>query len=211
MMLQRRHTSGLHQRGGGWYDWSVNKVLGKQYLRDGERHPIMWLQDGTKRPGEYLGPGSHVMDKMREGVKPISDIDAISARHDLAYSLARNAEDVRAADNHMLDRIANVEKNKSDSRWNINLAKRGIQAKVALENAGLATTENFTSYGGMDDPEERAFAQEKMDALTQQGFGRDKKTGQFTTWRQHVAEYRKKHPKMSYKQCLKAASKTYRK
>lgn len=198
------------------YDRSVNWMLGKDYLRDGERHPIMKMKDGTYRPGEYLGPGSHVMDKMREGIAPVSDVDAISARHDLAYSLARNEDDVRAADRHMLDRIAAVEEKGSDTKWNTRLGKVGIGSKVLLEDKLGVPKKWFTDFGGMDDPEEREFAQSKMDELTKLGYGqhgkgRSKKTGQYTTWKQHLAAYRKAHPDVSFKQAMKQASRTYKK
>jgi len=40
-----------------------------------------WLWPGT----EYLGPGTHVLSKIRNGVKPTSPVDAIAQQHDLDY------------------------------------------------------------------------------------------------------------------------------
>jgi hypothetical protein len=176
----------------------------------------MKLKDGTYRPGEYLGPGSHVMDKMKEGIAPVSDVDAISARHDLAYSLARNDDDVRAADNHMLERLKAVKQRGSDTNWNINMARVGISAKKSLEDKLGVPKKWFTDFGGMDDPEEREFAQGKLDELThlgygQHGKGRSKKTGQYVKWQDHVKAYRAEHPGISYKEALKGAKKTYKK
>lgn len=216
-LFQGQVGAGLNQQvGTGLYDKAVNWWFGKEYLRDGERHPIMKLKDGTYRPGEYLGPGSHVMDKMRAGVKPVSDVDAISARHDLAYSLAQSEDDVRAADNHMLERLKAVKARGSDTNWNINMGRVGISSKKILEDKLGVPKKWFTDFGGMDDPKEREFAQAKMDELTQQGFGqhgkgRSKTSGQYVTWKQHLAQYRADHPGISMKTAMKQASKTYRK
>lgn len=196
------------QTGTGLYDSLVNKLTGSN-LKDGERHPLLWV-DGKLQPGQYMGPGSKVYEKTKAGVEGISESDRISHRHDLAYSLANSYDDIRAADLHMLDRIRAVEKAGTDNRWNTTLAKAGIWSKVKLEDMGVSP-ERFTSFGDVSDSD-RPIMQAKMDELTQKGYGKKtQKTKGLNPWLAHVQSVRKKNKGKSYKECLKIASKSYRK
>jgi len=203
MMLQRHHTTGLHQRGAG-------SIIPSR--RPGEKHVMLYTPEGW-RYASYMGPGTNLKERIRDGIGPVTESDKVAQAHDLRYNFADSHQDIRAADEKMISKLDEISKNKGDYKVNIWQGKYGIKAKMALENSGLAKPEDFTTFGEwkQDSPEDQAMMRGKLTELEQEGFGRDKKTGQFTTWRQHVAEYRKKHPKMSYKQCLKAASKTYRK
>jgi hypothetical protein len=197
-------------KGRGLYQTAINKILKPDPpLGKNERHPIMKV-NGKYTTGNYLGPGSDVRGKMKKGIRGKSDIDNIAFRHDLAYSVAKNKGDIRRADEHMLKRVAAVEKRKSDSKHNIRLAKL-IKGKIALEKIGVPQSA-FTETGDPDaTPEEMEEMRQKMEELTTEGFGKKKKTTSTNPWMKHVAAYRKKHPEMTYKDCLRNCAKTYKK
>ena len=201
--------------GGGIYDRGANWLFGSD-LRPGERHPVMRLKSGKYRPGRFMGPGSHVLDRLREGQRGISPVDDVSARHDLAYALAKNENDIRIADEHMLARIKEIEDGRhgGDTRWNINLGRGGISSKIFLEDKVGVPKKWFTNFGDIDD-KDREFAQEKYDKLTQEGFGRKRKKQSGGSlgggdWIAHVKACQRKHG-CSYREAMKRASKTYKK
>lgn len=198
------------QTGKGMYDKTVNKLTGSK-LRDGEKHPIMYV-DGKFKPGEFLGPGSHVLSKVKEGKKRgISPVDSVAYRHDLAYSLSKNKKDVRDADLHMLKVLDAIQKDKKDSKFNIYQGKVGIKSKIFLEDKLGVKPERFTSFGDEGyTKKEKDMMQKQMDELTQAGYGKGAKKKK-NPWLTHVAKYRKEHPKLSYKECLKHAKTTYKK
>ena len=96
--------------GAGWYDRIVNKLTGSN-LKEGEMHPVMWV-NGRFTPGQFMGPGSRVYEKTKAGVEGVSEADRVSHRHDLAYGLAKNYDDIRKADLHMIERIKEIERKK---------------------------------------------------------------------------------------------------
>lgn len=159
-----------------------------------------------------MGPGTDLKERIREGIEPITESDKVAQAHDLRYWKSSSHDDIRAADEKMVSKLNEISKNKSDYKVNILQGKYGIKAKMALEDWGLAKPENFTTFGGWEDdsPEDQQMLRGKLAQLEQEGYGRSKKTG-MTTWRAHVAAYRKANPGVSYKAALKAASKTYRK
>jgi hypothetical protein len=117
----------------------------------------------------------------------------------------------------MVDRLKSIEAKGSDSRWNTRQGKWGIQAKMLLEDYGIASPTTFTTFGDEGvSADDRALMQDKMDELTQAGFGkkkgRQKVDGQNFArqrWQRHLAKCRKKNPGLTYKQCQKLASSTY--
>jgi len=84
------------QKGSGVYD-KVSNFIFDTSLRDGEIHPLLYV-DGTFTNATYMGPGTHSIDRVREGVEPVCQSDKVAQKHDLAYALATTAEDVRKAD-----------------------------------------------------------------------------------------------------------------
>lgn len=194
--------------GRGWYDRTVNTLLpnSKNKLRDGERHSIMWTKNGFE-PASFMGPGTDIIGKIRDGVKPLNQSDRVSMAHDLRYSLASNAEGVRKADLKMVKKLNSIQKNKGDYRFNILMGKIPIQAKMKLEDLGVVGRQTFASYGGLKD-DEIPIAKAKLNELEQKGYGKKKPKN---NWMLHVAKCKKQHPGMKYKDVLKMASKTYKK
>jgi len=196
------------QNGGSLYTKAVNKLTGSK-LEDGENHPIMYV-DGKFKPGQFLGPGSKVFDKTKAGVDGVSPVDSVAKRHDLAYSLSKSPEDVRKADEHMIKVLNRIQKEGSDNLYNIYLGKVGITAKTKLEDWGVVSPTTFTSWGGIPEGDEEMVKNE-YDRLTQAGYGLKKATKKKSSWMAHVAKTRKSNPDKSYKECLKIASKSYKK
>jgi len=199
------------QKGGAIYDRIVNKLLpnAKYKLRDGERHAILYTKNGFQ-PASFMGPNTAIMNKIRDGVKPITKSDRTSLAHDLRYSLAKTPKEIRAADIKMINKLNKIQKNKSDYRFNIYMGRIPIQAKMLLEDLGIAKPTTFTTFG--DIPEsDIPLARKTLDDLEQHGYGKVKMKKKKSKWMEHVAACRALHPNTKYKEVLKISSKTYNK
>ncbi len=199
------------QEGAGLWDKIANWTTGSN-MRSGERHVLLYTPEGFKS-SSYMGPSTHLHDRVKEGVEPITSSDRTAFAHDLRYHFANSHDDIRAADKKMVSKLDEIQKNKGDYLFNIYQGKLGIKAKMALENAGIAKPENFTTFGEWkeDSPEDQKMLRDKLNQLEQEGYGRSKTTGRYISWNQHVKQFRAKHPGMTYKQALRAASASYRK
>ena len=157
--------------GTGFYDRTVNFLFRpKIKLRDGEKHALLW-KDGGFVPGSYIGPGTHITDKLKEGVEPVSDVDRVAQAHDIRYSLAKNAKDQRQADIKMVNKLNNIRKNKTDNLFNITAGKLPIALKMKLEDWGLVKHDTFANIGGVDE-KDIPLLQQKLHELELQGYGR---------------------------------------
>lgn len=103
-------------------------VKGLDKLFPGEMHAPLMTPDGVVM-ANYAGPGTQIKKRLKRGDKPVSGVDALAKRHDIAYELAASADDIRKADKEMLDDIERVR----DESINKTVAKKGIGAKYALE------------------------------------------------------------------------------
>ena len=72
------------QQGEGLNDWAARNTFGSN-LRLGEIHPPMWRKKGFVTPS-YSGPGTTLIDRLKEGVLPINQQDKIARMHDIRYS-----------------------------------------------------------------------------------------------------------------------------
>lgn len=209
-MPPKRKPKKKTTKGGGLYDKTMNLLTGSD-LQPGERHPPMRTKWGFK-PGNYVGPGTHVLEKTKKGVKPINFTDKNANAHDIRYSLAKDRKDVRNADKKMVEVSNRGLKDKSDYKFNLRQTKYGILAKMKLEDAGISP-ERFTDFGGDLEPEDRKVLEDRLAELEQDGFGKKKKSqkGRGNPWLSHLKSYRADHPEKSYKQCMKDAAKTYKK
>ena len=204
-MRKKQHP----QKGKGWYDKTMNAILGSN-LNDGEMHAPLYTKHGF-RPGNFLGPGTHVVDNIKKNKKPINLSDKTSKAHDLRYSFARSPTDVRIADLKMVNKLNELSRNKSDYKFNILMGKLPIQAKMLAEDFGILKPGAFSKMSGFrGSTGDRKIAAANLRDLEQQGFGKGKKK-QSNAWMTHVATIKKKHPSKSYKEILQIASKSYKK
>lgn len=185
--------------------------------RSGERHVILYGPNGFQS-ASYMGPATHLNDRIREGVEPVTKSDKVAQAHDLRYWAANSHDDIRAADKKMIAKLDDIQSKGEDYKLNIYQGKLGIKAKMAMEDWGVAKPENFTTFGDWenDSPEDQKMLRAKLAELEQEGYGqhgkgRSKSTGKFVKWADHVKAYRAEHPGISYKEALKGAKKTYRK
>ena len=190
------------QEGSGLYQTIANRVFGSD-LGENEYHAPQFTKNGFTF-GSYVGPGTDVYNNIRKGKQPVSETDKISLKHDLAYGRARNAADVRAADLKMVNKIKEVQKNKGDYKFNTYMGRLPIQGKMLLENLGIMKPGSFADFDPVPEAD-RKVSDDKFNELEQQGYGKKK-----SAWLTHVAATKKKNPKVSYKEVLKLASRSYK-
>jgi len=159
----------------------------------GEKHAPQKLPGSRLRiaPGNYTGPGTHVVERLKRGDKPVSATDMVSQAHDLRYSIAETKEDVRRADEIMVKTLKRIRKSGGDSKFNTIPAQKAIELKMKGENVGLFKPTTFTTFGTDGIPEEDvALMRRKLTELEQKGFGHSK----------YVKKKRKRHIKTQCQQ-----------
>ena len=192
-------------KGAGVYQKVANKLFGSN-LKDGEIHSPQYTKKGWKM-GSFIGPGTDVYGNIRKNKKPISETDKVSKAHDIRYGLARNDADVRAADLKMVNKLKEIKKNKKDYRINIALGSLPIRAKMKLEDMGIMKKGSFSDKKGVA-PENQSLADSTLKQLEQEGYGKKRKK---SVWLIHVGKVKSNNKNISYKECLKLASKSYKK
>ena len=128
----------------------------------GEMHAILRLPNGRPGVANWMGPGTNVEARLQRGDPPRTESDRVARTHDIRYALANNNADVRVADQKMVQALKRVAASKGDSRVNIEMGLRPIQAKMLLERSGVAKPEQFASTGGI--PSGRRGAYEALEA-----------------------------------------------
>jgi len=153
---------------------SFGKAISGDGLYPNERHALLKLSDGTFTRGNYIGPGTRVVQRVvYDHSEPKTEVDKVAMAHDIRYSFARNADDIRQADIKMINKVNDIDAKGQDSKWNISQAKL-IGAKIKLEDVGIM---NKGSFGGLDQPkeyndQERQSMEVVLNSLAQQGYGR---------------------------------------
>lgn len=194
------------QRGNGAYDFIANNVF-KGNLGKNEIHAPQYTKDGF-RFGKYIGPGSDVYGRLKNGNKAVSNTDKTAKLHDIMFTLAENPDDVRAADSRMVNNLNRIQKDKSDYKFNTYMGKLPIQGKMFLENIGVMKKGSFSTMDGAKiSKENRELLESEKAKLIQEGYGKKKPS----VWMAHVKRVRSKHPSKSYQDCLKLASASYTK
>lgn len=133
----------------------------------GERHALLKVDGGLVK-GNYIGPGTQVMKRLRRGDRPVSEVDRVAKAHDLRYAIAKNTKDTRAADKKMVASVKQIKREGTDSRFNTAQADL-IRAKMGLEDLGLSHTA-FATHGGVKEPRDRNLARSHLRSLERQGF-----------------------------------------
>ena len=182
----------------------------------GELHPPL-LTNGKLHKGNYLGPRTHVLERVKRGDPPINYSDEVAKAHDLRYSLARTKKDVRDADDKMISLMKKGKEKKLDNPYNLELGLRGIQIKERLEDVGVPGN-FFTTWGGPMDTNDKELLTAELKKEEQKGFGKKKRTKRKTTtkrkpnpWLVHVSKVRKQNPKKNYREVLILAKDSYKK
>jgi len=147
------------------------KGLASNQKFQGEKHGTLRLPNGKYEKASFMGPGTKLIQRLKDinHNMPKTEVDKISMAHDLRYALTDNDAGMRAADNKMLESVAEVEREGTDSRINTTQAKL-IKAKIGLEDMGLPKN-FFTTTGGNYTMGEKKLMNESMDKLVQEGYG----------------------------------------
>lgn len=110
---------------------------------NGEKHALLKLQNGKMGIGNYMGPGTQLIKRLKRGDPPRTETDKVSQAHDIRYGIAKNVDDIRKADKIMIRKVEEIARNKTDSRINIAQAKL-IKAKIVGEDLGLIKRNAFS-------------------------------------------------------------------
>ena len=122
---------------------------------------------------EEVPPGTQLVKRLKRGDHPRTASDKEAMAHDSRYQLASNYNDVRRADNIMINVMKRLRENKLDDPFNTTQGLRLIQAKTKLEDMGLPKN-SFASFGGID-PKDKPLVEGKLAELEKQGYGKKPK------------------------------------
>lgn len=90
-----------------------------------------WKKTGIElhpRGYQYLGPGTHLKERLARGDPGINQLDRIAKQHDIAYSKAQSLRDKHKADRMMVKRLAALK-----DKTNMERGIQGImQAKLKM-------------------------------------------------------------------------------
>jgi hypothetical protein len=134
----------------------------------GEKHAVLRLPNGKFGMANYMGPGTHLEERLARGDPPRTMSDKVAQAHDSRYGLAKTQSEVAAADRKMISKLQDMRKKRQDARVNIEMGLRPIQAKLQAERFGLVQPGAIASFGDVNN---RALVSNKLKQLEQAGFG----------------------------------------
>ena len=144
----------------------IKKPENQDKLFPGEKHAIL-KKDGKTYVANYMGPGTHVKQRVILGDQPLTEADLIALAHDLRYTLAKSPQNIQDADKKMLESLSKS----TDHRININQAYYPIKAKYEFEKRmGV----KYPSQEVLDKQDEKdSVLVNKLAELEQKGYGID--------------------------------------
>jgi hypothetical protein len=152
--------------------YSLYKAIRGDGLYAGEYHALLRLPNGRYKRARFAGPGTHLVKRIVDEDRPLSEVDKTSEAHDLRYFFATTAEQAREADIKMNAKIDEIERLGTDSMFNIAQAKL-LKGKVVLEDLGLMKKGAFSQYDKPRDVshDQKQLLNSKLHELEQQGYG----------------------------------------
>jgi len=170
-------------KGCGIYDKTVNFLTGSK-LKDGEKHAIIY--DPVKKKysaANYIGPGTDLLTRLKNKDEPIVKADRVAQAHDIRYTLSKDVNGIKAADEKMVKKLKELRKNKEDSAFNTIPAQLGIQANQIL--AKILPTKYFDKfvnymtdykdYNSKLSNDDKLLLENKLKELESEGYGLNKK------------------------------------
>jgi hypothetical protein len=134
----------------------VHKFLGPDVdypsFKD-ELHAILRLPNKKFKLASYMGPFTQVRKRLKHvnkdgsmGVKPLTQSDTVAMLHDIQYSLSKNIDDIRKADNTMIKYLKKIKTKNLDTKMNIEQGMKLIQAKITAEDMDLLARDGFIDF-----------------------------------------------------------------
>jgi hypothetical protein len=138
----------------------------------GEKHAILVLKNGKNGVANYMGPDTKIVERLKRGDPPRTEVDEISKAHDIRYALAKNNKDIRKADDIFSKAVRNTEKRGTDNPRNILLSK-AITAKKYAEDIGFLSKDAFSGNlkGKVVSDADRIVLMSNLGGLAQKGYG----------------------------------------
>jgi len=182
---KKRHTEKTYDiSGDGYLQRFINRLPSSddtaRPLYPGEKHMILKLKNGKSGMANYMGPNTHVIDRVKRGDPGRTPADMVAKRHDIDFTLAQEAPNKKAqiklareADKRMVSSLRKIQKGAhgGDSFRNIQAGLRGIEMKMGLENKGLLNPSRFAGDLLKHKPADSALLKKERAKLTQQGYG----------------------------------------
>ena len=109
----------------------------------------------------------------------------------------------------MVNKLKQLQKDKKDSKFNTNMGILPIKLKMWAEDKNIISKGSFANIEKGVDKEDIDLNNSTLLELEKEGYGKKKKKN---PWLEHVKRVRATHPEGTpYKDCMKIASKTYKK
>ena len=155
---------------GGSILGDVYSSVSGQRFKD-ERHVPLITEQGLKL-AEFAGPGTHIKYRIENNIKPLGAVDKTAKAHDIRYSLSKNVDDVRFADNKMISKLQEIDRKRLDYKLNVKAVKTAMKAKRLFEDVGVWDKGSFSDMKGaeLSDSDKQLFESE-LNKLVQEGFG----------------------------------------
>ena len=139
----------------------------------GEHHQLLKLRNNRFGRSNYAGPGTLVAKRIRRGDPPRTETDKVAQAHDSRYFLSRGEnmeQKIREADTKMVNKLNEIQKKGTDSRFNTIPAKLAISAKIKAEDFGVLSRKKFISDEVPNESDKRIVSR-KLKELEQEGYG----------------------------------------
>jgi len=163
----------IDMKGKGFYDSVVNSLPSKKDsipLYPGEKHIPLYTDKGFK-VANYAGPGTQVIKRLEKNIDALNATDKTAMRHDIDYTLSTNKDEVRDADNRMINNLSIIENDNLDYKINTKIVKGAMKTKTWLEDRGFWNKGSYSTMNGNNlSNKDRALLLKKREELTQQGY-----------------------------------------
>jgi len=157
-----------------FYDSEMGTTLRNKFLPQentgftGEHHVPLKTNSGWML-ASYCGPNTEVVKRVKRGDNGVSLSDKVCKKHDIDYTLATNYEDIKKADDRMINSLKKI---KGESQVNLKVLMNAIKAKRLGEKTGLINKNRYSTLSRLSDADRRVLKNNQQE-LEQQGFGQD--------------------------------------
>jgi hypothetical protein len=123
-----------------------HKICKSDESYKGEWHPLQVDVHGCIRRANFLGPGTHLLERIKRGDRPVNNIDKAAFRHDIMYSLY--PDNTKDADAVFINDIKNIK------GLSATVSVLAIKLKLLAQRLGLLPSNIFASGPRLSDADE---------------------------------------------------------